>query len=278
MTWQDTVVLWSNSSCISSKGRGFKSRRCQNLFQFKPTKISSRKSEQKKKGTLSLIASVKAVAVQRRRGDEKRKRKKWRHHSKHWSYVVAPSDNICVILTSFVENIDHRGWSKRETSNYGGVQKKERYKLKYLLILVDDLFKKGCGLTIRNETEEKLNNNYEWKYNTNEMTGDAKSLFFLVFVDFGLQYLEWYLLGMYSHPLSPFSVFPFYWTKFVSPLSDQVRIDYATLSFCLLSLSSCSIWVNGTISILVILLHSFIRQHACISCILPLFSLASTCK
>ena len=35
----------------------------QNLFQFKSTKISSRKSEQKKKGTLSLIASVRAVAV-----------------------------------------------------------------------------------------------------------------------------------------------------------------------------------------------------------------------
>ena len=34
-----------------------------NLFQFKSTKISSRKSEQKKKGTLSLIASVRAVAV-----------------------------------------------------------------------------------------------------------------------------------------------------------------------------------------------------------------------
>ena len=34
-----------------------------NLFQFKSTKISSRKSEQQKKGTLSLIASVRAVAV-----------------------------------------------------------------------------------------------------------------------------------------------------------------------------------------------------------------------
>ena len=33
------------------------------LFQFKSTKISSLKSEQKKKGTLSLIASVRAVAV-----------------------------------------------------------------------------------------------------------------------------------------------------------------------------------------------------------------------
>ena len=99
---------------------------------------------------------------------------------------------------------------KKRDFQLRGCTKKERYKLKSLLILVDDLFKKGCGLTIRNETEEKLNNNYEWKYNTNEMTGDAKSLFFLVFVDFGLQYLEWYLLGMYSHPLSPFSVIPFY--------------------------------------------------------------------
>ena len=34
-----------------------------NLFQFKSAKISSRKSEQKKKGTLSLIKSVRAVAV-----------------------------------------------------------------------------------------------------------------------------------------------------------------------------------------------------------------------
>ena len=34
-----------------------------NLFQFKLSKISSRKSEQKKKRTLSLIASVRVAAV-----------------------------------------------------------------------------------------------------------------------------------------------------------------------------------------------------------------------
>ena len=34
-----------------------------NIFQFKSTKISSQKSEKKKKGTLSLIALVRAVAV-----------------------------------------------------------------------------------------------------------------------------------------------------------------------------------------------------------------------
>ena len=34
-----------------------------NLFQFKSKKISSRKSEQKKKGILQLIASVRAVAI-----------------------------------------------------------------------------------------------------------------------------------------------------------------------------------------------------------------------
>ena len=38
---QYTVVLWSNSSCIRSEGREIKSRCCQNLFQFKSTKILS---------------------------------------------------------------------------------------------------------------------------------------------------------------------------------------------------------------------------------------------
>ena len=81
----------------------------QNLFQFKSTKISSRKLEQKKKGKLSLIASVRAVAVREEEEMSREKRKKWRHHLKHQSYVVAPSDSICVILTKLLlENIDHR--------------------------------------------------------------------------------------------------------------------------------------------------------------------------
>ena len=60
---QDTLVLWSNSSCIRSEGWEFKSCRLQKSFSIWINKNLSRKSEQKKKGTLSLIASVSAVAV-----------------------------------------------------------------------------------------------------------------------------------------------------------------------------------------------------------------------
>ena len=73
-TTQDTIGLWSNSSRIRSEGWGFQSCRCQNLFQFKSTKISSQKSEQKKKGPLSLIASVRAVAVGEKRIQEKKEK------------------------------------------------------------------------------------------------------------------------------------------------------------------------------------------------------------
>ena len=72
----------------------------QNMFLFKSTKISLQKSEQKKKGTLSLIGSVRAVAVGEEEETRSEREKKWRHHLKHQSYVVAPSDIICVILTS----------------------------------------------------------------------------------------------------------------------------------------------------------------------------------
>ena len=61
-------TLWSCGviGCvIDRKIEGSNLVTAKNLFQFKSTKISSRKSEQKKKGTLSLIASVTAVAVGR---------------------------------------------------------------------------------------------------------------------------------------------------------------------------------------------------------------------
>ena len=48
---------------LDCKVEGLYLAAAKNLFQFKSTKISPRKSEQKKKGTLSLIASVRAVAV-----------------------------------------------------------------------------------------------------------------------------------------------------------------------------------------------------------------------
>ena len=78
------------------------------FFNSNQQKISLWKSEQKKKGTLSLIASVRAVAVgeeeetrkERERSGGIIKRKKWRHHLKHQYYVGAPSDSICVILTT----------------------------------------------------------------------------------------------------------------------------------------------------------------------------------
>ena len=48
-----------------------------------------------------------SISSRRRRGDKKRK--KWRHHLKHQSYVVAPSASICVTLTKLLlRNIDHR--------------------------------------------------------------------------------------------------------------------------------------------------------------------------
>ena len=46
----------------------------QNLFEFKSTKISLRKSEQKKKGALSLIAQIRAVSV--REEEETRREEK----------------------------------------------------------------------------------------------------------------------------------------------------------------------------------------------------------
>ena len=65
------------------------------------------------------------------------------------------------------------------------------------------------------------------------MTGDAKSLFFLVFVDIGLQNLEWYLLGMYSrmysHPLLPFTLFPF--TELSLSAHFQIKLELIMLLF-----------------------------------------------
>ena len=43
------------------------------------------------------VASVRALAVGEEEETRREKRKKWRHHSKHQSNVVAPSDSICVI-------------------------------------------------------------------------------------------------------------------------------------------------------------------------------------
>ena len=48
---------------INQKVEGSNLATIVNIFQFKSTKVSSRKSEQKKKGTLSLTVSVRAVAV-----------------------------------------------------------------------------------------------------------------------------------------------------------------------------------------------------------------------
>ena len=80
---KDTMVLWSNSSFIRLEGWGFRSRRCQNSFSIQINK--SRKSEQKKKGTLALIASVRAVAV---REEEETRRERAR------SGDIIPSINL----------------------------------------------------------------------------------------------------------------------------------------------------------------------------------------
>ena len=60
---------------IDRKAEGSNLAAAKNLFQFKSTKNSSRKSEQKKKGTLSLISSVRAVAV-REEEETRREREK----------------------------------------------------------------------------------------------------------------------------------------------------------------------------------------------------------
>ena len=60
----------------------------------KSTKISLRKSEQKKKGTLSLIAPVRAVAVGEEEEMRREKRKKWRY--------------LCNFDKLLLRNIDHR--------------------------------------------------------------------------------------------------------------------------------------------------------------------------
>ena len=73
------------------------------------------------KGITLTHCVIQSSSSRRRRGDKKRKRNKCRHHLKHQSYVLAPSDSVCVILTKLLLiNIDHRWWSKRETSHYGG--------------------------------------------------------------------------------------------------------------------------------------------------------------
>ena len=61
-------TLWSCGlirHVLNQKVEGSNLAAAKYLFQFKSTKISSWKSEQKKKGTLSLIASVRAVAVRK---------------------------------------------------------------------------------------------------------------------------------------------------------------------------------------------------------------------
>ena len=68
-------TLWSCGlirHVLDRKVEGSNLAAAQNHFQFKSTKISSRKLEQKKKGKLSLIPSVRAVAV----GEEERQEEK----------------------------------------------------------------------------------------------------------------------------------------------------------------------------------------------------------
>ena len=120
----------------------------------------------------TLTHHVSQSSSSQRRGDKKRKRKKWRHHLQHQSYVVVqqlvsctaqlarhtsdkshspkpphiwkdilaavPSDSICVILTKLLlRNIEHRWWSKIETSHYGGVHIKKSFAQAWTIILTE---------------------------------------------------------------------------------------------------------------------------------------------
>ena len=60
---QDTVACGLICHVLDWKVEGSNIAAAKNLFQYKSTKISLRKSKQKKKGTLSLIVSVRAAAV-----------------------------------------------------------------------------------------------------------------------------------------------------------------------------------------------------------------------
>ena len=72
------------------------------------------------------IQNSKLIQSRRRRRDKNRKRKKWRHHLKHQSYVVEPSDSICCNINKLLlRNIDHRWWKKKETSHKRGSKLKK---------------------------------------------------------------------------------------------------------------------------------------------------------
>ena len=128
----------------------FKSHYCQKSFSIQIDKNIFAEVRAEEKGNILTHRISQSSSSQRRRGEKKRKRKKWRYHLKHQSYVVAPSDSICVILTSFfynkklkwlftsssgigmninkllLRNVDHRWWSKKETFHYRGSKLKKK--------------------------------------------------------------------------------------------------------------------------------------------------------
>ena len=114
--------FWFSRCWMRLVGGGFRSRQGQKSFSMQITKniFAEVRTEEKGNNTLTYCVSQ-SSSSQIRRGDKKRKRKNWRHHLKHQSYVVAPSNIICVILTSCCwRNIDHRWWSKKRLPTKGG--------------------------------------------------------------------------------------------------------------------------------------------------------------
>ena len=109
---QDTMVLCSNLSCIRSEGWGFKSCRLQKSFSIQIDKKSLRGSQSRRKREHSLISSVRALAV----------RASILCGGAIWQY-------LCNINNLLFRNIDHRWWSKKETSHYEESKLKKNFVL-----------------------------------------------------------------------------------------------------------------------------------------------------
>ena len=81
---QDTLDLWSNSSCIRLRVQILPLPK---IFFNSNRQKSLRGSQSKRKRNTLTHCISQSSSSQRRRGDKKRMRKKWRHYLKHQSYL-----------------------------------------------------------------------------------------------------------------------------------------------------------------------------------------------
>ena len=96
---QDAMVLWYNSSCIKTEGRGFESFTAQS-FSIQINKYSPHgsQSRRRREHSYSTCQSGQQQSEKKRRWEEKEK--KQLHQWKHQSYERGAISQFCVILTS----------------------------------------------------------------------------------------------------------------------------------------------------------------------------------